>query len=324
MKIAAFRPISRDAPAVHLPLPRPFHVEWMLRHIRTSSYGAPFRFVDRRLLRRPLRLAGFPAVAEFDLTVAGSLGIRLLSFPSQDARPRKTKAAWLEELAGQTRFLWGLDQDATGYLSAMAADPDLTPLRKRFGGLRIVRAPDMYEALLVAILGQQVSVRSAQATRYQLMANLGTQITVSAARGEERYGFYPAPQQLIAAGAGGLRALGVSRQKAAYLLGIADLAAAGELDRAAWAALSDEEALKRLVEIKGVGRWTAEIVLMRGLGRPDIFTAGDLGLQAAMQELQGLPERPAESALREIAARWTGWRSYAAFYLWMILQSRAL
>ena len=91
-----------------------------------------------------------------------------------------------------------------------------------------------------------------------------------------------------------------------------------------WASLSDEEAGDRLGEIKGVGRWTAEIVLMRGLGRPDIFPAGDLGLQAAVQELWGLSERPPEKAVREIAERWAGWRSYAAFYLWMILQSRAL
>ena len=63
---------------------------------------------------------------------------------------------------------------------------------------------------------------------------------------------------------------------------------------------------------------------MRGLGRHDIFPAGDLGLQVAVQELWGMPERPSEKALRKIAGRWKGWRSYAAFYLWMTLQSRAL
>jgi DNA-3-methyladenine glycosylase II len=316
--------IPREDSSRHLPLTGPFNVEWMLHHLRTSSYGAPYRFVDRRTLRRPLRLVGIPVVAEFDLTKAGTMGLRLVSPRGQAARSRVTKTSLLEELVRQARFLWGLDEDAAGRLAVMAADPDLAPLRERFGGLRIVRAPDVYEALLVAVLGQQVSVRAAQSIRYRLMENLGTQIIVSDSRGEERYGLYPAPQELIEAGEGGLRALGVSRQKAAYLLGIARRAAAGELDRAAWASLSDEEAGERLGEIKGVGRWTAEIVLMRGLGRPDIFPAGDLGLQAAVQELWGLPERPPEKAVREIAERWAGWRSYAAFYLWMILQSRAL
>ena len=117
---------------------------------------------------------------------------------------------------------------------------------------------------------------------------------------------------------------GLSRQKSAYLLEIAHRAAAGELDREAFATLSDEDAIKRLCEIKGVGRWTAEIALMRGLGRNDVFAAGDLGLQVAVQELRGMRKRPSEKALRKIAERWKGWRSYAAFYLWMTLQSRAL
>ncbi len=316
--------IPREASSRRLPLTEPFNVEWMLHHIRTSSYGAPCRFVDRRILRRPLRLAGIPVVAEFDLTRAGTMGLRLVSPQGQAGRSRVTKTFLLDELVRQARFLWGLDDDAAGHLAVMAADPDLAPLRERFGGLRIVRAPDVYEALLVAVIGQQVSVRAAQSIRYRLMENLGTKIIVSDSRGEEQYGLYPSPQQLIEAGEGGLRAQGVSRQKAVYLLGIANRAVAGELDWPALATLSDEEALKGLGEIKGVGRWTAEIVLMRGLGRPDIFPAGDLGLQAAVQELWGLPERPPEKAVREIAERWAGWRSYAAFYLWMILQSRAL
>jgi DNA-3-methyladenine glycosylase II len=121
-----------------------------------------------------------------------------------------------------------------------------------------------------------------------------------------------------------LREQGLSRQKSTYLLEVANRAAAGELGRERFATLSDEDAIRRLCEIKGVGRWTAEIVLMRGLGRPDVFPAGDLGLQAALQELRGMRKRPSEKALRKIAERWAGWRSYAAFYLWMTLQSRAL
>jgi DNA-3-methyladenine glycosylase II len=144
------------------------------------------------------------------------------------------------------------------------------------------------------------------------------------APGEENHCLYPTPRQLLEAGEPALRAQGVSRQKSAYLLEIADRAAVGELDRTAFAALSDEDAIGRLCEIKGVGRWTAEIVLMRGLGRPDVFPAGDLGLQVAVQELRGMRERPSEKKLRKIAERWRGWRSYAAFYLWMTLQSRAL
>jgi len=309
---------------MRIPLPERFNVEWMLNHIRTSSYGVPYRFVGERVLRRPLWLAGELVVAEFDLSQAGAMGIHLISLRGHAVRRSKKKATLLSELKKQALFLWGLDHDAEGLDASMASDPDMAPLSERFGALRIVRAPDLYEALLVAVIGQQVSVRAAQSIRWRLTQNLGTRVTAGSARRPESYYFYPAAQQLIEAGALGLREQGLSRQKSKYLLEIARHAAAGALDRETFTTLSDEEALRRLCEIKGVGRWTAEIALMRGLGRNDIFAAGDLGLQVAVQELRGMRKRPSEKALRRIAERWKGWRSYAAFYLWMTLQSRAL
>ena len=309
---------------MNIRLPERFSVEWMLNHIRTSSYGVPYRFVGERVLHRPLWLAGTPAITEFDLSRTGTLWVRLVSRSGRATRRSKKDSAILDELAAQSRFLWGLDDNAESHHAAMVADPDLAPLLERFGALRIVRAPDLYEALLVAVIGQQVSVQSAQSTRRRLMQNLGTGIAAGIAPGTEDYCLYPTPRQLLAAGEAALREQGVSRQKSGYLLEIAARTAGGELDRAAFAGLSDEDAIARLCEIKGVGRWTAEIVMMRGLGRPDIFAAGDLGLQVAVQVTLGLRDRPSEKRLRIIAERWKGWRSYAAFYLWMTLQSRAL
>ena len=309
---------------MRIPLPDRFNVEWMLNHIRTSSYGVPYRFVSERIVRRPLWLAGAPVVAEFDLSRAGTMGLRLVRLRRHAARLRKKKAALFTELTTQALFLWGLDDDAEDLHAAIASDRNIALLLERFGELRIVRAPDLYEALLVAVIGQQVSVRAAQSIRRRLMQNLGTRVTVDNAQGHEKYYLYPTAQQLIKAGELGLRGQGLSRQKSKYLLGIAHHAVAGELDRQAFLTLSDEDAIKRLCEIKGVGRWTAEIALMRGLGRNDVFAAGDLGLQVAVQELRRMRKRPSEKGLRKIAERWKGWRSYAAFYLWMTLQSRAL
>jgi len=306
-----------------IPLPDGFNVEWMLHHIRTSSYGVPYRFVGQRVLRRPLWLARAPVVAEFDLSQSGVMRLLLLSLRGHAARLDKKKRA-LAELMTQAKFVWGLDDEVEGLDASIASDRDMAPLVERFGVLRIVRAPDLYEAVFVAIIGQQVSVRAAQSIRRRLMQNMGTRVTVRDSRGIENHYLYPTAQQLIEAGESALRKQGLSRQKSTYLLEVANRAAAGELDRERFTALSDEGAIRRLCEIKGVGRWTAEIVLMRGLGRTDVFPAGDLGLQMALQELRGMRKRPSENALRKIADRWAGWRSYAAFYLWMTLQSRAL
>jgi DNA-3-methyladenine glycosylase II len=305
---------------MHIPLPDRFNVEWMLIHIRTSSYGLPYRFVDDRVLHRPLWLAGAPVVAEFDLSHAGTMEVGLVSSRGRAVSPGKKLVG---ELKKQALFLWGLD-DAENLHASMASDRDLAPLLERFGELRIVRAQDLYEALLVAVIGQQVSVRAAQSIRRRLMQNLGTRVALDNIPKQEGHFLYPTPKQMTKAGESRLREQGLSRQKSRYLLGIAHHAAAGELDREAFLTLSDEDALRRLCEIKGVGRWTAEIALMRGLGRNDVFAAGDLGLQVAVQKLRGMRKRPSEKALRKIAEHWRGWRSYAAFYLWMTLLSRAL
>jgi len=216
-------------------LPEGFNVEWMLNHIRTSSFGTLYRFVAPRVLRRPLRLAGNPAVAEFDLSRDGVMHLRLVSDQAHVLPSRAKDAGLLTELRKQTRFLWGLDDDAETYHAAMASDPDLAPLLRRFGALRILRAADLYEALLVAIPGQQVSVRAAQAIRRRLMENRGTRIRVGDGGEEGDYFLYPTPQQVIAGGEAALREQGVSGPKAGYLVGIARHAAAGELESEAFA-----------------------------------------------------------------------------------------
>lgn len=305
-------------------LPPDFSTEWMLNHIRTSSYGVPYRFTGGRMLARALWLPGGPAVLEFDLSRSGTLAVRRVSADRRLPGLSRTSAAYRREVESLVRFLWGLTADAGPHQRAIAADPDLSPLSRRFGGLTILRAPDLYEALVVAVIGQQVSVAAAQSVRQRLMDELGMGIRAGRGPRAADYRLYPAPLRLLTAGGSALRRQGLSRQKSAYLLAIAERAAAGALDRAAFAGLSDEQALARLCEIKGVGRWTAEIALMRGLGRADVFPAGDLGLRVALQETLGLRERPTEERAREIAERWRGWRSVAAFYLWMTLQSRAL
>ena len=185
---------------MNIRLPERFSVEWMLNHIRTSSYGLPYRFVGKRVLRRPLWLGGAPAVAEFDLSRAGTMGVRLVPRSGRAARRSKKDSAMLDELAAQSRFLWGLDDNAEGHQRAMAADTDLAALFERFGALRIVRAPDLYEALLVAVIGQQVSVQSAQSTRRRLMHNLGTALAAGSGPGGEDHYLYPTPRQLREAG----------------------------------------------------------------------------------------------------------------------------
>ncbi len=291
-----------------LPLPRPFSVGRTLAFLHTSSLRTPYHFDHARRLRRLVRFGGRASVVEFAFDEPEArLRARVLGSAAGDGR-----AAALRRLA---THVWRLDDDLARGYRVLRGDPLMAPLVGRCAGLRNVRTPGLYEALLTAVLGQQISVAAAESLRRRLMEALGDRRT----SGGVAYLGYPAPRRLRAASPGALQALGLSRQKARYVREIADRAVADRLDAAAFDGLSDERAVEQLREIPGVGRWTAEIALMRGLGRRDIFPAGDLGLALAVQRLQRRATRPEEPELRSLAERWAGWRSYAALYLWWSL-----
>jgi len=295
---------------VTLPLPEPYDADRTLGSLRLSSLRTPYTFFDGRRVRRLIHLHGRPTLVEFEFPASvRRLRARVVGRPigSRRANPG------LRDLAVS---VWGLDDDLRRGLIALRRDPGLAPLLRRYAGLRMVRTPDLYEVLLMAVVGQQISVASAESIRRRLMHALGARVVVD---GTEFVG-YPAPDRLRATAPHVLQKLGTSRQKARYLIEIAERAAAGRLDRAAFERLGDEEAVAMLTEIPGVGRWTAEVALMRGLGRRDVFPAADIGLMTAAQRLLKRADKPREDELRAIAERWKGWRSYAALYLWRSLQ----
>ena len=291
-------------------LTEPYSAEWVLAHIRSSSYGVPYTDSGENRVRRLVDVDGETGLVEFAFMGGGGkpgcLEVRALDGPSRGNVSR------LDEIA---RFIFGVDDDLGSCYEVLDRDAGMKPLTARFRGLRLVQAPSLYEALLIAILGQQVSVHSAQSVRRRLMEQLGREIEYEG----QSYRGIPVAERLGEMSAEDLRNFGVSRQKARYLAEIAQREVGGKLRREAIVGLSDAEAMEVLQEIPGVGRWTAEIALMRGDGRTDIFPTGDVGPQVAAQKLFGLAERPSEESLRGMAEAWKGWRSYAAFYLWMTL-----
>lgn len=170
-------------------------------------------------------------------------------------------------------------------------DPALARAIDLAGPLPLRRRPDGFAAVFNAIIGQQVSTASANAIWVRL----------------EAAGLI-APGPVLAAGEVGLRAAGLSRQKIAYALALAE---AG-IDYEALRRAPDGEVIKMLTAVKGVGVWTAEIYAMFALGRCDVFAPGDLALQEAAKLIYDLPARPREKELRQMSENWSPWRAVAA------------
>ncbi|WP_375196970.1 DNA-3-methyladenine glycosylase family protein [Sphingobium sp.] len=186
-------------------------------------------------------------------------------------------------------------------LDAIAAlEPGFAAAIGRVGyPLPRVREPG-YETLLRTIVGQQVSVAAAAAVWRRLEAELGEGC---------------APEVLLARDFDTLRACGLSRQKQGYARSLAELVVSGGLDLRALPA-DDEEAIAQLIQVKGIGRWSAEIYLLFAEGRPDIWPAGDLAVQIEVGRILGLPERPSEKLTRDLAEPWRPHRGAAAIMAW--------
>jgi DNA-3-methyladenine glycosylase II len=164
------------------------------------------------------------------------------------------------------------------------------------------------QTLLRTIVGQQVSVAAARSMWAKL---------------EAAYGSPPALPQLLVATDEELRAAGISRQKAGYIRSLAELVISGELDLEALPA-DNEEAIALLTKIKGIGRWSAEIYLLFAEGRQDVFPAGDLAVMIELGRLLGLPDKPSEKQLRELAEPWRPYRGAAAVLAWHSYNSAVL
>lgn len=165
-----------------------------------------------------------------------------------------------------------------------------------------------YRTLLRTIVGQQVSVAAAASVWRKLEELLGAAIP---------------PETLLAADFDALRACGLSRQKQGYARSLCELVATGELDLDSLPG-DDEEAIEQLVRIKGIGRWSAEIYLLFAEGRPDIWPAGDLAVQAGLARILSLPERPSEKETRALAEGWRPHRGSVAILTWHCYNNPAL
>lgn len=161
--------------------------------------------------------------------------------------------------------------------------------------------PPGFATLVQIILEQQVSLSSAAAIYQRLQRRLGGEITPASVRlGDE-----PA-----------LREAGLTRQKTTYCLGLADATLNGLIDFEALTALPDAQVRDQLTQLKGIGPWTANIYLLMGLGRADIWPRGDLALNAAARHLHGWSSRKTDAGIAGHARRWKPYRSVAARLLW--------
>ena len=250
---------------------------------------------DGRVYRRVLTMQDRPV--EVAVTQTGS-----------PARPRlQVQARGIESSPESTSFLaatltriLGLQADLTGFYRLAENDSRLGPLARKFRGFKPPRFPSLFEALVNGIACQQIS----------LTVGIHVLNRLAAARGLPFPGkdgpahAFPRPRDLAGTAVEDLRALGLSRQKGRYLVELAQRVLEEKLDLETVAGLDDTTALEQLRAFKGVGRWTGEYALLRGLGRVHLFPGDDVGARKRLGEWLQLPEPLDYEGVRRVLDRW--------------------
>lgn len=264
-------------------------------------------FVDGEY-RRVLELGGaliLYGVREEGTLDRPALRIRILAGPENE-RVR-------EAVAREVGIQFSTDLDLQPFHSLARQDQVLRHLIEHFRGMRVPQAPRVFEILVSAIIEQQVNLSFAHKVKKAVIDTLGRGIEFEG----RRYKAFPEPAALAGTTPAELLPLQVSGPKARYIIAIARQAVDGTLDLENLRQLPPALAHEKLLELKGVGHWTAQYVGLRVLGHLDCLPAADVGLQKVIHHFYGLRQRPTPERVQKLARKWSGWRSYATFYLWL-------
>jgi DNA-3-methyladenine glycosylase II len=187
-----------------------------------------------------------------------------------------------------------------------AVDARLALVIDRIGRCWLEPAGAGFGALVSAIISQQISTRAARAIKVRLA---------------ERLGGEPTPARILAADTELLRSAGLSAAKVRYLRDLAERTASGALDLDRMLHEPDEAVITELVQIKGIGRWTAEMYLIFSLGRLDVLPVDDYGLRAGIRKLYALDTLPGRAELEALTTAWRPYRSIGTWYIWRSLEN---
>ncbi|WP_081823862.1 DNA-3-methyladenine glycosylase family protein [Paenibacillus sp. UNC451MF] len=286
--------------------PSVFSFEHNLGYLKRSSNECMFH-VDGNAIYKLIPVENNQVLAQITSTEDNTLKIRFLGeadFPSPSERAAAASYVW---------EWFDLSTQLESFYQIAKQDALLSTVVEQFHGLRILGIPDLFEALCWGILGQQINLAFAYTLKRRVVEAFGQSVTWNG----QAFWLFPTPETMAALSVADLTPLQLTGKKAEYLIGVAKLIAEGQLSKEMLLQLQDPKAIeKRLVQIRGIGPWTANYVLMRCLKAPSAFPIEDVGLHNAIKQLLDMQAKPSLEELKQLSAPWGDWKAYATFYLW--------
>jgi DNA-3-methyladenine glycosylase II len=293
----------RDVFSVN-PLP-PFRLDLSVWALRRRAANAVDRWDGESYQRTLAFIDGVAAISVSQASGLESPELAVAVVTEQVGR------SFDESVIASLERMLGLRIDLSGFYEMAAADSLLGPLVARFRGLKPPRFPSVFEGLLNAVANQQLSLESGLSLLNRLAAVYGKSATTA----RPSLHAFPGPQELAELAPQALVDLGFSRHKAATIIQISRSAVAGQLDLESLDLVDDDEVVARLTSLRGIGRWSAEYVLLRGLGRLHVFPGDDVGARNNLAPWLGLEPPLDYDAVKRALARWQPYAGMIYFHL---------
>ena len=223
----------------------------------------------------------------------------------------------VEVATDKVAWILGIGQELEPFYASAQGDPAMAAITQRFHGLHMPHTASVFEALVLAVLGQQIATNVARIIRTLLIETYGPRQTID---GETHYAF-PRPETLAALRVEDLRGMKLSQRKAEYVHGIACTALDDPEFIEGLHHLDDEAAVRQITSLRGVGKWTAQWLLIRALGRPDALPLGDLALRRVVSRLYFQDEPLNDTQVEEFCRRWSNYRTYATTYMFTAMRT---
>ena len=273
------------------------------------SKGDPqIRCSKNNLFRQVMEIEKIPVLFEVESEGTTDTPQLRCTLFSDRGLPRDITAIARDRIAS----LLNIADDLRPFYRAMEHDEVMAPLTRDLRGLKSPSTPTVFEALIDSIIEQQISLAVAHTIQHRLIRKTGARLR----HGDLVYFCYPTPEILAGVPVESLRACGMTFRKAEYIHDLSRSISSGELDVEKYREYPDtEQIIAEMIRVRGIGRWSAELTILRGIHRLDAFPADDVGTRRIIAKYYHNNERMPAAEARVFARRWGKWKGLAAYYL---------
>jgi len=291
---------------IEIDIPEHFAYEHCLIYLARSEVECLHRVIDNAVFK-VIDIKGDLLMLKISDSI-NSLKVEFLNkIPAQEEKTYTAEYVW---------NLFDLGTDVTEFYKLAKTDGILSNLVEKYYGLRIIKINDLFEGVCWAIIGQQINLKFAYTLKKRLCESYGKKYEYDG----QIYYVFPEPETISDLSVENLRELQFTGRKSEYLIGVGKLFNEGKMSRRYLESLNGYDAVRKaLMDIRGIGNWTADYAILKCFNYHEAFPIADVGIHNGLKVLLGREKKPKVDEILQLSEPWAGWEAYATFFIWRSL-----